>query len=120
MNKTAVFITFAALAAIGIVGSVVLQLFRPDASASFTNLLVTVLGLSATAAGTFYGLGKANERIENANEKIETVVKQTNGTLSAKDAEIRRLHREKEALMKQLAAQQEHEQNEMENADEHE
>ena len=96
MNKTAVFVTFAALAAIGIVGSVVLQIYRPDASANFTNLLVTVLGLSATAAGTFYGLGKANER-------IETVVKQTNGTLTAKDEEIKRLHAEKEELLERLA-----------------
>jgi hypothetical protein len=102
VNRTVIFVTFASLAAIGIVGSVVLQLFRPDASATFTNLLVTVLGLSATAAGTFYGLGKANER-------LETVVKNTNGTLSAKDEEIQRLHREKEQLLAALAAQQERE-----------
>lgn len=100
MNKTVVFITFACLAGLGIVGSVVLQLYRPDAAVGFTNLLVTVLGLSATAAGTFYGLGKTNER-------LETVVKQTNGTLTAKDAEIQRLHQEKERLLAQLEAQRE-------------
>lgn len=91
MNKTVVFITFAALAALGIMGGVYLLAERPDASATFTNLLVLVLGLVVTAAGTFYGLGRANE-------KLDTVQKQTNGTLSALMEENRRLTRQLEQL----------------------
>lgn len=86
MNRTVVFITFACLAALGIAGGVYLLAERPDASATFTNLLVLVLGLVVTAAGTFYGLGRANE-------KLDTVQKQTNGTLSALMEENARLTR---------------------------
>lgn len=84
MNKTALFITFAALAAVGLVGTVVLIIHRPDATATFTSLLITVLGLATTAAGTFYALGKQNE-------KLDTIKTQTNGNLSEKEKENRRL-----------------------------
>lgn len=75
MNKTAVFICFSALAAIGLIGATVLAIHRPDASATFTSLIVTVLGIAASAAGTFYALGKQGE-------KLDTIRTQTNGTLS--------------------------------------
>lgn len=84
MNKTVLFVTFAALAAIGLVGGLVLLIHRPDATATFTSLLVTVLGLVATAAGTFYALGKQGD-------KLEQIHKQTNGTLSALQEENARL-----------------------------
>lgn len=84
MNKTAVFITFVALAAVGLIGTVVLIIHRPDATATFTSLLITVLGLATTAAGTFYALGKQNE-------KLDTIKTQTNGNLSAKEEENQRL-----------------------------
>ena len=87
MNKTVIFVTFAALAALGIVGSILLLIHRPDATATFTNLLVLVLGLVVSAAGTFAALGKVNE-------KIDVVQKQTNGQLSAKEDEIARLRAE--------------------------
>lgn len=89
MNKTVVFVTFSALAALGILGAVYLLVERPDASATFTNLLVLVLGLVISAAGTFYGLGRVNE-------KLDTVQKQTNGTLSALMEENARLTRQLE------------------------
>jgi hypothetical protein len=84
MNKTAIFIAFAALAAIGLIGGVIVLAIKPDAIATFTTLIVTVLGLAATAAGTFYGFGKQNE-------KLETIQKQTNGNLSALQEENTRL-----------------------------
>ncbi|NRD25850.1 hypothetical protein [Frigoribacterium sp. VKM Ac-2836] len=87
MNKTAIFICFSALAAVGLVGSVVLAIHRPDATATFTSLIVTVLGLAATAAGTFYALGKQGE-------KIDTIKTQTNGTLSKLREDNERLNRE--------------------------
>lgn len=84
MNKTTLFVTFAALAGIGIVGAVVLLITRPDATATLTTLLVTVLALVVNAAGSF-------NAIEKTNEKIDRVVKQTNGNLSALTDENTRL-----------------------------
>jgi hypothetical protein len=94
MNKTAAFISFAALAAVGLIGSVVLAIHRPDATATFTGLIVTVLGLAASAAGTFYALGKQGEKIDavaknvNGNstrmlDTIETQQQQIHALLSA-------------------------------------
>lgn len=84
MNRTAVFLTFAALAAVGLVGAGVLLVVRPDASATFTAFVVQILGLVAVAAGTFYGLGKANE-------KLEVVQRQTNGNFERVQTENERL-----------------------------
>lgn len=82
MNKTAAFISFAALAGVGLVGSVVLAIHRPDATATFTGLIVTVLGIAASAAGTFYALGKQGEKIESQTSKLDTVAKNVNGNTS--------------------------------------
>lgn len=95
MNKTVMFLTFALLAAIGLLGTVALLIFRPESATTFTTLLITVLGLATTAGGTFYMLGKQNEQIQ----KID---KQTNGTLSALRAENDRLTRENIELAKQV------------------
>ena len=75
MNRTVVFLAFATLAALGIIGATAILLLRPDATATLTGFIVQILGLASVAAVTFYGLGKANE-------KLERVEKQTNGTLS--------------------------------------
>lgn len=75
MNRTVIFIAFVGLAATGLIGSVILLLFRPDASATFIAFVLQIMGLATVAATTFYGLGKVNE-------KVEVVQKQTNGTLS--------------------------------------
>lgn len=72
MNKTVVFVTFSVLVGLGIIGAVVLLLLKPESMSEFTNLLIIVLGLATTAAGTFYALGKQGEKIE----KIDA---QTNG-----------------------------------------
>lgn len=84
MNKTVIFITFAALAALGVIGTMILLIHRPDASATFTSFIVTILGLVSVAAGTFYGFGKQGE-------KLETIAKQTNGNLSKQTDENKRL-----------------------------
>lgn len=95
MNKTVIFVTFAVLAALGIIGSVVLLIHRPDATATFTAFVVQILGIAAVAAGTFYGFGKTNE-------KLETVTRQTNGTLSALREDNARLNAENAKLNRQL------------------
>lgn len=95
MNKTVMFVTFAALAIVGLAGSVLLLILRPESSQDFTTLLITVLGLATTAGGTFYALGKQGEQIK----KID---RQTNGTLSALREENDRLTRENVELAKQV------------------
>lgn len=87
MNKTVIFITFAALVAIGLVGSLILTIHRPDATATFVSQVVLLLGLVITAAANFYALGKTNE-------KLEVVEKQTNGANSELRAENARLNAE--------------------------
>lgn len=78
------FVVFSALAALGLIGAMVLLIHRPDATATFTAFVVQTLGLVAVAAGTFYGFGKTNE-------KLEKVEKQTNGNLSRLQDENERL-----------------------------
>ncbi len=84
MNRTTAFICFVVLAALGIVGAVLLLLLRPDASASFIAFIIQLLGLVTVGAGTFALLGQQGK-------KIESIEKQTNGNLSRRDAEIERL-----------------------------
>jgi hypothetical protein len=91
VNKTVVFVCFSALAAVGLVGAVVLAIHRPDATATFTSLIVTVLGIAASAAGTFYALGKQGE-------KLDAIKTQTNGTLSKLREDNQSLHAENAEL----------------------
>jgi hypothetical protein len=80
VNKTVMFVTFAALVLVALVASAVLLVVRPDASATFIGQASTLLGLVTVAAGTFAGIG-------NLSGKIEQVRSQTNGTLSKLSAE---------------------------------
>ncbi|PPF21037.1 hypothetical protein [Rathayibacter sp. AY1A7] len=96
MNRTAVFVTFAFLACVGLVGAIILSIHRPDALGGFVVLVGSLLGSVATFAGTAYGLGRLNE-------KVDAVKHQTNGTLSARDERIAVLEAEKTALLQQLA-----------------
>jgi hypothetical protein len=81
MNKTVMFVTFAVLAGLGIIGSAFLLVYRPDASATFGTQTVLFLGLVTSAAGTFALLDKQGKKIEQIQE-------QTNGNLSRRDEEI--------------------------------
>lgn len=86
MNKTVVFITYSTLAALGLIGAVIVILVSPNQFGSFTGYLVVLLGLVTTAAATFWSLGKAKEELANVKEetstKLDVVQKQTNGTLT--------------------------------------
>jgi hypothetical protein len=95
MNKTVVFVTFALLALGGLAGGTFILLVRPDASATFVNLLVIVLGLVTSAAGTFYALGKQGE-------KIDEIKTQTNGTLSKLRERNEELEQRNSELSRQL------------------
>ena len=91
MNRTVVFVTFAVLAALGIGGTLVLLIHRPDASATFTAFIITILGPVSVAAAQFYGFGKVTEKTDAQNEKLATIERNTNGRLHSRDEEIQRL-----------------------------
>lgn len=95
LSKTVAFVVIGILAALGLIGSTLLLILRPEAAATFIGQIVTVLGLVVTAAGTLYGLGKVTD-------KIEVVQRQTNGTLSALREENDRLTRQNIELAKQI------------------
>jgi hypothetical protein len=81
MNKQVIFYIIAAIAALGVVGVIVLQVIRPDASATLINFVFTLLPVLA-------GFGGLAAMQAQQNREIETIKKNTNGTLSRKDDEI--------------------------------
>lgn len=81
MNKQLIFIIIAAIAAVGLVGVFIMQLIRPDASATLINFVFQLLAL----LGGFGGLAAMQAQ---QNKEIETIKTNTNGTLSRKDDEI--------------------------------
>lgn len=88
-------VVFGVLTLAGIAGTVILQIHRPDATASFTTFVFQMLGLVAVAGGLGAGLN-------SVQQKVEAVQRQTNGTLSKKDEEITRLNAEVAALNRLL------------------
>lgn len=90
-------LVFGGVIALGIIGIVVLLHFRPDASATLIsalqNLLTTLSGFAVLA----YGLHSVSRKVE----KVET---QTNGQLSSRDEEIRRLNDELIAAKEEIAS----------------
>lgn len=102
LSKNLAFGSIALIVTLGVVGVVLLHLFRPDASATFIQTITNFAGILTLAITTIYGLGKIGAR-------VEVVQKQTNGTLSAlreevlrKEGVIQQLHDEKVELAKQL------------------
>ncbi|CAH0262988.1 hypothetical protein SRABI98_03556 [Microbacterium sp. Bi98] len=81
MNKQTTFIVIAVLAGLGLVGVIALQLVRPDASATFIDFVFQLLMLLGGFGGLAYMQGQQGK-------EIQTIKKNTNGTLSRKDDEI--------------------------------
>lgn len=92
MNKTALFITFAAVATIGLVGLGAIYVLAPEHAPGFIAALITVLGLVSASATTFYMLGRQDT-------KLDEIKTNTNGNLT-------RLQDENAALRAQLAAKE--------------
>ena len=86
MNKTVVFITYAVLVALGLIGTVLLLIVAPQHFGTFTGFVVVLLGLATSTAANFWQLGKAKEQIQEVrtetSEKLDIVQRQTNGTLT--------------------------------------
>lgn len=95
MNKTAAFIVFGVLTLASIAGALILYIHRPDATASFTTFVFQMLGLVVVAGGLGAGLNQVQQ-------SVQAVQRQTNGTLSKKDEEITRLNAEVAALNRKL------------------
>lgn len=104
MNKTVIFIVFAALVALTLIETVVILVFAPDHFVSFSGFVVVALGLASTFAATVWQLGKQQQQIKDVkvstDAKLDVVQRQTNGTLSGlldkveeKNDEIARLKR---------------------------
>jgi uncharacterized membrane protein YdjX (TVP38/TMEM64 family) len=72
VNKTAIALAYTTLAALGLIGAIVILIFKPESVGILTGFVVTLLGLVVTATVTFYALGKQNETLA----QIKT---QTNG-----------------------------------------
>jgi hypothetical protein len=81
MNRTLVFVVFACAVVVSIASVTVIAILRPEATGTIVNTIVVLLTVLSGFAVTAYGLIKVTD-------KVETVQKQTNGTLSAKDARI--------------------------------
>ncbi len=97
MNKNLMFVVLATIVLVGIVGAVVLQIVRPEAMGTFVQQIVVLVGLLVSAAGTIYGLGQVNNKIEN-------VERQTNGVLSKLQTERDQAYDELSRTREQLAA----------------
>ncbi|MDU0367680.1 hypothetical protein RWH45_10665 [Microbacterium sp. KSW4-17] len=95
MNKNVAFVVFGVLVLASIAGVIILMIHRPDATATFTSFVVQMLGLVVVAGGLGAGLN-------SIQQKVETVQKQTNGTLSALREDNARLYVENAALNRQL------------------
>ena len=84
INPLIVFMTIAGLVALGLIGATLIILIRPDANATFTNTFVLIIGIAISFAGTV-GV------VTPIARRVKVVEKQTNGTLSKKDEEIKKL-----------------------------
>lgn len=81
INPVIVFMTIAGLVGLGLIGSTLIILIRPEATATFTNTFVLIIGIAISFAGTVGVVAPIARR-------VKVVEKQTNGTLSKKDGEL--------------------------------
>lgn len=84
MNKNIAFVVFGVLVLASIAGVIILQIHRPDATATFTSFVVQMLGLVVVAGGLGAGLNSIQTKVDN-------VQKQTNGMNTALRDENNRL-----------------------------
>ena len=102
LSKNLAFGAVAFIIALGIIGVVLLYVFRPDATATFIQTVVTFAGILTTAITLLYGLGKVQERIEVVQRQTNGTLSAANATIAAKDREIAQLQADKVELAKRL------------------
>jgi uncharacterized membrane protein len=84
MNKSLAIIGLFVLIILGVAGAVIILIYRPESIGTLTAFVLTVIGLAVSGVVTF---GAINEQ----GKKLETIQRQTNGNLSAKEEENKRL-----------------------------
>jgi len=84
MNKTLITLGFFFVILVGIIGLVILLVVRPEMAGSFLTMLTGLLGVGTTGVVLIYGLG-------TQQKTLETIRANTNGNLTAKELENRRL-----------------------------
>lgn len=84
MNKTLITLGFFFVILIGIIGLVILLVVRPTMAGTFLTMLTGLLGVGTTGVVLIYGLG-------TQQKTLETIRANTNGNLTAKELENRRL-----------------------------
>lgn len=77
--RKAITIGFFVLIGLGIVGGTFIGIFRPDASATFINMVVLVLGLATTAAISFAGINEIRKQVD---QKTGAIAKNVNGNIT--------------------------------------
>lgn len=86
MNKTLIYITFIALVALALAGTVLIILVVPQHFGSFTGFIVVLIGLAGSFAATVSSLERTKQEVQNikteTSAKLDVVQRQTNGTLS--------------------------------------
>lgn len=92
VSPTVALIAIAALVALAIIGATLIIAIRPEASTSFSNTIIIILGIAVSFAGTVGIVAPIARKTTRVEKAVKVVEKQTNGTLSAKDAEISRLN----------------------------
>lgn len=82
MNKTLTFLGIISIVLIGLVGVVILMIFKIDATA-FITLFSTTLPIAITAAITIDGLSKLKAQTDAVQETTARVAKSVNGNTTA-------------------------------------
>ena len=95
VSSTVVLIVVGTLLFLGLGGAILIHIIRPDASATYTQQALQFFGFLTTTLTLIYTANKLSD-------KIGTVQKQTNGTLSKLQEENARLHAEKAELLRQM------------------
>lgn len=74
---------------VAIAGSVLLRLLKPEAEATFINTITQMFGFLLTIVGLLYVKKSTDDKLSNQDDDISTIKSNTNGTLSAKESEIK-------------------------------
>lgn len=79
MSKNLSISLIALIVTLGVVGALLLFIFKPDATATFISFIGTTSAFLLAAVVTVYGLGQVNKKVEEVAQATAQVQRQTNG-----------------------------------------
>lgn len=82
ISPTVAFVTIASLVGLAIAGATVVILIRPDATATFSNTIIVVIGIAVSFAGTVGIMAPLARKTSRVAKTVDKVQNQTNGTLT--------------------------------------